>query len=250
MDALVLAFGWSDVFALTSVRRWTETLDGFLDVLQRDHPGTPCVVVGLPPMDQLGIARILGPIVRWHGERLNEASLDVLRRRSDAGFVPLGPPANRDERPWGSPEAYDAWSLPVALGLRSALQAAGHTPDTTWRSDRVDHLEDLFEESAVVPFSFTLQRAFRSGAPHRTSGRTGPSKTSTRPRLVVRVFDALRMRTWIHQYAMHVLDDLGHPALVSEFGAPHRHARGRPTAAQGAVLRGRPGDGLRRTGSI
>lgn len=208
-DVVVLAFGWSDAFAFTPVSRWTETLNGVLDVLGRGRRSPlPVVVVGLPPMDSIGIAGLLGPLVRRHGERLNEASRTVVAARSGTVFVGLDAAANTDLRPWGSPEAYRAWSLPIADAIAEA-----EDPE---ERDRLDGLlGELYRQSAAAH------------AEHGRRAAPGDAERSRRRRRGARrrgaaAVDAVRMRTGVRDYAMRVLEDLGHPPLAGPTGTPCR----------------------------
>ncbi|GAA2750390.1 GDSL-type esterase/lipase family protein [Amnibacterium kyonggiense] len=207
---VVLAFGWSDAFALTPVSRWTETLNGLLDVLGRGRPGPlPVVVVGLPPMDSLGIAGLLGPFVRRHGERLNEASRTVAAARPGTVFVPLDTAANTDLRPSGSPEAYAVWSLPIADAI-----AAAKDPDEDIRIGGM--LGELYRRSAAASHTDRGPRSPVQDAARARRRRPSPSRRGAA------AVDAVRMRTGVHDYAMRVLEDLGHPPLIGPTGAPCR----------------------------
>lgn len=213
-DVLVLAFGWSDAFALTPVSRWSETLDGVLDLLTRDRPTPlPVVVVGVPPMDCLGIAGLLGPLVRRHGERLNAASQVVVASRLDTSFVGLDAAENTALRPWGSPEAYEAWAQRIAASIASLeLEPPG-------AADRVPPLlGDLIRESATAPLSAYHSRR----TPTIAIAEARDGRALRRRRRKLELFDAVRMRTGVHDYAMRVIDDLGHPPLTGPTGAPWR----------------------------
>jgi len=100
VDATVVALGFSDVLLMTSVRDWTTGLDVLLDRARRT--GTvlsPVIVGGIPPMDRFRQTPRWGrERIRHQVQRLNEASVRLVRDRGDCVFVPFPDPDVGDAR--------------------------------------------------------------------------------------------------------------------------------------------------------
>jgi hypothetical protein len=126
-DAIVIAFGLSDAMCLTPPRAWARALDRLLAKLDGDMPDgmlVPIVVVGIPPLDLIGLMTPLTSIFRGHPDRLNVVTLRAVARARRTSWVPLSAMEEREGRPGGSPAAYRTWGAAIAEGVAARL------PDT------------------------------------------------------------------------------------------------------------------------
>ncbi|TWX39974.1 hypothetical protein ES689_00260 [Frigoribacterium sp. ACAM 257] len=127
VDAVVVAFGYSDVLLMTSATAWTRDLDRLLDRARR--PGrvlSPVIVGGIPPMDRFTESAWMGRgMIRAQIERLDAATIELVRRRGDCVFVPFpdldAGAAQVRGRLWSWSRVHQLWAAALAPELARLL---------------------------------------------------------------------------------------------------------------------------------
>jgi lysophospholipase L1-like esterase len=127
VDAVVVAFGYSDVLLMTSVAAWTRDLDRLLDRARRPgHVLSPVIVGGIPPMDRFTETAWMGRgMIRAQAGRLDAATADLVQSRGDCVFVPFpdldAGAAQVRGRLWSWSRVHQLWAAALAPELARLL---------------------------------------------------------------------------------------------------------------------------------
>ncbi|MEX1078764.1 MAG: GDSL-type esterase/lipase family protein [Homoserinimonas sp.] len=161
-DAVVVALGQSDAFALTPPKRWSSRMESLLDQIRaKSVAGTPIIVAGIPVITFAGGASsTLVRRAQKHAEQLDTATEKLCAKVRNATFVPIPPSARNGT---GRPAfAYTECARHIARQLSRRLPKPGQVSkpgERTARSNRAIPQSSTGRQQSLLDLGITLTRS-------------------------------------------------------------------------------------------